>query len=68
MSNNEVRTSQVAIPLPSGKKIAVQIGGKLGDLFDRRNVVIISGIICAICRVGLSLAQSIIPYAILVCF
>lgn len=99
MANEQQTQPQVAIPLPKGKKNAVQIGcicmmlsvamyglvfatltspilesvnamgyvslfsifagmgvsimtpigGKLGDLIGRRNIVVIPGIICAVC-------------------
>ena len=106
---------QVAIPLPKGKKIAVQlgcicmmlsvamyglvfatltspilksvdamgyvglfstlgaigvsimtpIGGKLGDLIGRRNIVVIPGIICAVAGFGFAFVRSLIPLMIL---
>lgn len=47
-----------------GLAIMTPIGGKLGDLFGRRNIVVISGIICAACGIGMSLVHSILPFAI----
>ena len=102
MANEQQTQPQVAIPLPKGKKNAVQIGcicmmlsvamnglvfatltspilesvnamgyvalfsilggmgvsimtpigGKLGDLIGRRNIVVIPGIICAVCGIA----------------
>ena len=104
MANEQQTQPQVAIPLPKGKKNAVQIGcicmmlsvamnglvfatltspilesvnamgyvalfsilggmgvsimtpigGKLGDLIGRRNIVVIPGIICAVCQTAWS--------------
>ena len=34
-----------------GVSIMTPIGGKLGDLIGRRNVVVIPGIICALCGI-----------------
>lgn len=47
-----------------GLAIMTPIGGKIGDLFGRRNIVVISGIICAACGIGMSLVHSILPFAI----
>lgn len=57
--------SLVAIFSSLGLSIMTPIGGKLGDLIGRRNIVIIAGIICAICGIGLGLVQSIIPFMIM---
>ena len=109
------QTPQVAIPLPKGKKNAVQagcvcmmlsvamyglvfstltssilervdamgyvslftifaslgvcimtpIGGKLGDLIGRRNIVVIPGIICAVCGCAFAFVQSLVPLMVL---
>lgn len=48
-----------------GLAIFTPIGGKLGDLFGRRNIIIISGIITAVCGIGMGLVKSIIPFMIL---
>ena len=48
-----------------GLSIMTPIGGKLGDLFGRRNVVVISGLICAICGIGMAFVRSILPFMIL---
>lgn len=48
-----------------GLSILTPIGGKLGDLFGRRNVVIISGLIAAVCGIGLGIVKSIVPFMIL---
>ena len=57
--------SLVAIFSSLGLSIMTPIGGKLGDLIGRRNIVIIAGIICVICGIGLGLAQTIIPFMVL---
>lgn len=48
-----------------GLAIMTPIGGKLGDLFGRRNIVVISGIIAAICGIGMGLVKTIIPFMVL---
>ena len=108
---NEQPRPQVAIPLPKGKKTAVQIGcicmmlyvamaglvfatltspilssigaasyvslfslcgaigisimtpigGKLGDLIGRRNIVVIPGIICLVANIGIAFIHSLVP-------
>lgn len=115
MANEQQTQPQVAIPLPKGKKNAVQIGcicmmlsvamyglvfatltspilesvnamgyvslfsifagmgvsimtpigGKLGDLIGRRNIVVIPGIICAICGIAFAFVRSLVPLMIL---
>ena len=37
------------------------IGGKLGDLIGRRNIVVIPGIICVICGVAFAFVRSLVP-------
>ncbi|WP_426350820.1 MFS transporter [Alloiococcus sp. CFN-8] len=115
MSKEQASATSVAIPLPKGKKLAVQIGcicmmlsvamlglslsvlqgpiltkmnamnyfslltifaslglsimtpigGKLGDLFGRRRIVIVSGIIATVCGLGLGIVKSVVPFMIL---
>jgi MFS family permease len=115
MSNQQQAQPTVAIPLPKGKKTAVQIGcicmmlavamsgavfstltspilasvnamgyvslfsifaglgvsimtpigGKLGDLIGRRNIVIIPGIICAVATIAFAFVRSLVPLMIL---
>lgn len=110
MANEQQTQPQVAIPLPKGKKNAVQIGcicmmlsvamyglvfatltspilesvnamgyvslfsifagmgvsimtpigGKLGDLIGRRNIVVIPGIICAVCGIAFAFVRSLL--------
>lgn len=48
-----------------GLSIMTPIGGKLGDLVGRRNIVIISGTICAICGLGLGVVRSILPFMLI---
>lgn len=45
-----------------GLSIMTPIGGKLGDLFGRRNLVIFSGILCAACGIGMAFIRSLIPF------
>ena len=45
-----------------GLAILTPIGGKLGDLFGRRNIIIISGIVAAICGIGMGVVTSIVPF------
>lgn len=42
-----------------GVSIMTPIGGKLGDLIGRRNVVVIPGILCAICGIGIAFTRSL---------
>jgi len=46
-----------------GVSIMTPIGGKLGDLIGRRNIVVIPGIICAVC--GIAFVRSLVPLMIL---
>ena len=48
-----------------GLAILTPIGGKLGDLFGRRNIIIISGIVAAICGIGMGIVTSVVPFMIL---
>ena len=44
-----------------GVSIMTPIGGKLGDLIGRRNIVVIPGIICIICGVAFAFVRSLVP-------
>ncbi len=48
-----------------GLSIMTPVGGKLGDLFGRRNVVVFSGAVCAVCAVGMGLIKEVIPFVLL---
>lgn len=48
-----------------GLSIMTPVGGKLGDLFGRRNVVVLSGSICAVCAIGMGLIKTVIPFILL---
>lgn len=48
-----------------GVSIMTPIGGKLGDLVGRRNIVVIPGIICAISGIAFAFVRSLIPLMIL---
>ena len=48
-----------------GVSIMTPIGGKLGDLIGRRNIVVIPGIICAVASFGFAFVRSLIPLMIL---
>ena len=48
-----------------GLSIMTPIGGKLGDLLGRRNIVIISGTICAVCGIGMAFIRMLFPFMIL---
>lgn len=48
-----------------GLAIMTPIGGKLGDLFGRRNQVLVSGLICAACGIGMGLLRSLWPFMLL---
>lgn len=48
-----------------GVSIMTPIGGKLGDLIGRRNIVVIPGIICALCGIGIAFVRSLVPLLIL---
>ena len=48
-----------------GLAILTPIGGKLGDLFGRRNIIIISGIVAAICGIGMGIVTSVVPFMVL---
>ena len=48
-----------------GLSIMTPIGGKLGDLFGRRNQVLVAGGICAACALGMGFLRSLWPFLIL---
>lgn len=48
-----------------GVSIMTPIGGKLGDLIGRRNIVVIPGIICAVAGIAFAFVRSLIPLMIL---
>lgn len=48
-----------------GVSIMTPIGGKLGDLIGRRNIVVIPGIICAVSGIAFAFVRSLIPLMIL---
>lgn len=48
-----------------GLAIMTPIGGKLGDLFGRRNQVLVAGGICAACALGMGFLRSLWPFLIL---
>lgn len=48
-----------------GLAIMTPIGGKLGDLLGRKNIVIVSGTVCAICGIGMGFVRSLVPFMIL---
>ena len=54
--------SLLSILATLGLAIMTPIGGKLGDLFGRRNLVVISGILCAACGIGMALIRSLLPF------
>lgn len=48
-----------------GVTIMTPIGGKLGDLIGRRNIVVVSGIICAVAGAGIAFVHSVVPLMLL---
>ena len=48
-----------------GLSIMTPIGGKLGDLIGRRNIVVIPGIICAVCGIAFAFLRSLVLLMIL---
>ena len=48
-----------------GVSIMTPIGGKLGDLIGRRNIVVFPGIICAVCGIGIAFIRSLVPLMLL---
>ena len=49
-----------------GVSIMTPIGGKLGDLIGRRNIVVIPGIICAVAGILFAFVDSLVPLMALV--
>lgn len=54
--------SLVAIVGSIGTAIFTPVGGKLGDLFGRRNVILFAGTIAIIANAVVALSSSIVPY------
>lgn len=54
--------STLTILASLGLAFLTPIGGKLGDLFGRRNVIIISGIIAVICGIGMGIVKTVVPF------
>ena len=48
-----------------GVSIMTPIGGKLGDLIGRRNIVVIPGILCAVCGIAFAFVHALAPLMIL---
>lgn len=48
-----------------GLAFMTPIGGKMGDLIGRRNIVVIPGIICAVCGTAFAFVHSLVPLIIL---
>ena len=48
-----------------GVSIMTPIGGKLGDLVGRRNIVVIPGIICAAAGIAFAFVRSLVPLMVL---
>lgn len=48
-----------------GLSIMTPIGGKLGDLIGRRNIVVIPGSICAVCGIAFAFVRSLVLLMIL---
>ncbi len=48
-----------------GVSIMTPIGGKLGDLIGRRNIVVIPGIICAVAGCAFAFVRSLVPLMVL---
>lgn len=48
-----------------GVCIMTPIGGKLGDLVGRRNIVVIPGVICLVCGIAFAFVRSLVPLMIL---
>ncbi len=57
--------SLLSILATLGLSIMTPIGGKLGDLFGRRNLVIVSGLLCAVCGIGMAFIRSLLPFFVL---
>ncbi|MBU5335907.1 MFS transporter [Intestinibacter bartlettii] len=48
-----------------GVTIMTPIGGKLGDIIGRRNIVVIPGILCVICGIAFAFVRSLVPLMVL---
>ncbi|WP_294344051.1 MFS transporter [uncultured Clostridium sp.] len=48
-----------------GLAILTPIGGKLGDLFGRRNIVIIAGSVASIAGIGMGIVKTVVPFMVL---
>lgn len=48
-----------------GLTIMNPIGGKLGDLIGRRNIIVYSGLVALVCTIGLGLIRSFVVFAAL---
>ena len=48
-----------------GVSIMTPIGGKLGDLIGRRNIVVIPGLLCAVCGIAFAFVHALAPLMIL---
>ncbi|MDY5211991.1 MFS transporter [Intestinibacter sp.] len=48
-----------------GVSIMTPIGGKLGDIIGRRNIVVIPGILCVICGIAFAFVRSLVPLMVL---
>lgn len=55
----------VSVVSSLGMVIMTPIGGKLGDLFGRRIVVLVAGIICAVCGIALGFVRVISIFILL---
>lgn len=56
--------SLVSIVSILGLSIMTPIGGKLGDLVGRRNLIIFSGTISIVCGIGIGFAKTLVPFII----
>lgn len=48
-----------------GVCIMTPIGGKLGDLVGRRNIIVIPGVICLVCGIAFAFVRSLVPLMVL---
>lgn len=48
-----------------GVCIMTPIGGKLGDLVGRRNIVVVPGIVCLVCGIAFAFVRSLVPLMVL---
>lgn len=56
--------SLFSILCPLGISIMTPVGGKLGDLIGRKNIVVIPGIICILAGIGIAYIRSLVPLMI----